>query len=338
MKIYKNNINAQKPFVTKDGSIIRSIMDCTNGAVENVTLAESTLAAGLETIMHTHKKSEEIYYFTEGSGFMSLGRKKFPVKAGDAVLIPPGTSHKLFNTGRKTITLLCACSPPYSHSDTYTLENKYKLAIFDFDGTLVDSADGIWKTANEMGKKFGIKKPFKRSLIVSTVGTGLDDFVRDIFPAQVKQYGVEELIKIYRKSYDVNYKAGLKIFKNVKKTLAFLYAKGLKMAIVSNKLKKYVDEIIKEVGISDYFDMTLGSEDVPRMKPDPYAVYHLMKKYKVKKKDVIFIGDSQYDVLTAKNAGVDCVYLTYGYADRKVVKSLKPAYVFNDFGKIMDII
>ena len=338
MKIYKNSIEAQKPFITKDGSIIRSIMDCTNGAVKNVTLAESSIAAGLETIMHTHKKSEEIYYFTAGSGFMSLAGKKFPVKAGDAVLIPPGTPHKIFNTGKKTITLLGACSPPYSHSDTYTLENKYKLAIFDFDGTLVDSVDGIWKTANEMGKKFGIKKPFKRSRIVASVGTGLDDFVSVIFPAQVKQYGVEEMIRIYRKSYDVNYKSGLKIFRNVKKTLALLYAKGITMAIVSNKLKKYVDEIIKEVGISGYFDMTLGSEDVPRMKPDPYAVYHLMKKYKVKKRDILFIGDSQYDVETANNAGVDCVYLTYGYADRKVVESLKPAFVFNDFAKIMDII
>jgi phosphoglycolate phosphatase len=337
LKIYKNAINAQKPFVTKDGSIIRSIMDSTNGDVKNVSLAEASLAPGLETLEHTHKKSEEIYYFTQGSGIMLLAKKKIPVKSGDAVLIPTGTPHKIFNTGKKTIKLLCACAPPYSHYDTFTLENRYKLLVFDFDGTLVDSATGIWKTANEMADKFGMKH-FKREHVISVVGTGLDSFVKDLFPVQVKKMGVKELIRIYRKSYDVNYKAGLKIFRNVKKTLAFLYARGLSLVIVSNKLKKYVDDIIKEVGISDYFDMTLGSEDVLRMKPDPYSVYYLMKKYRVKKRDVLFIGDSEYDAQTAANAGVDCVYLTYGYANRKIIDKLKPAYSFDDFGKISDIV
>jgi phosphoglycolate phosphatase len=312
-------------------------MDSTNADVQNVTLAEASLAPGMQTLEHTHRKSEEIYHFTQGKGTMLLAKKKIPVKSGDAVLIPPGTPHKIFNRGKKTMKLLCACAPAYSHDDTFTLENRYRLLIFDFDGTLVDSATGIWKTANEMADIFGMKH-FKREEVVSVVGTGLDSFVKDLFPEQVKKHGVKELIKIYRKSYDVNYKAGLKIFRNVKKTLAFLYARGLTLVIVSNKLKKYVDEIIKEVGISDYFDMTMGSEDVLRMKPDPYAVYYLMKKYKVKKRDVLFIGDSEYDVETAVNAGVDCVYLTYGYANRKIIKRLKPAYTFDDFGKISDIV
>jgi 2-phosphoglycolate phosphatase len=337
MEIFKNSIGAQKPFVTKDGSVIRSIMDASNADVKNESLAEASLAPGLQTLKHIHKKSEEIYYFTQGSGSMLLGDEKIIVKAGDAVLIPQGTPHKIFNTGKKTIRLLCACAPAYSHYDTFTLENRYRLAIFDFDGTLVDSVTGIWKTADDMASQFGMKG-FERGEIVASIGTGLDSFVNDLFPRQVKELGMEKVLKIYRKSYDVNYIEGLKVFKNVKKTLALLYAKGMTLAIVSNKLKKYVDNICKEAGIFDYFDVTLGSEDVIRMKPDPYAVYHLMKKYRVKKREIIFVGDSQYDVETAKNAGVDCVYLTYGYADKNVLKKFKPAFVFDDFGKIRDIV
>jgi 2-phosphoglycolate phosphatase len=337
MKLYKNNINAAKPFITKDSSQIRSIIDATNARMKNVTLAEARVKPGKTTLAHEHRQTEEIYYFTEGSGRMRLGKKIFPVKAGDGVLIPPGTNHKLYNTGEKDLALLCACSPPYSHEDTFTTENNYKLVIFDFDGTLVDSATGIWATANKMAKKFG-KKPFKRALIVSAVGTGLDSFLHDLFPNEEKKMGMKELFKIYRSIYNISYKQGLKIYRNVKETLEFLYAKGLTLAIVSNKLKQYVDGINKEVGISDYFDITLGSGDVKRMKPDPFAVNMLMKKYSVTKKEVLFVGDSQYDVMTARNAGVDCVYLDYGYADRKMIKKLKPEFCLSDFKGLKELI
>lgn len=337
MKIFKNSIASAKPFITKDSSQIRSIIDATNAGMKNVTLAEARVKSGKTTLAHTHKKTEEIYYFTSGSGMMRLGRKKFRVKGGDGVLIPPGTEHKLFNTGRKDLTLLCVCAPPYSDDDTCTIENKYKLVVFDFDGTLVDSASGIWHTANEMARRFGMKQ-FKKEDVVRTVGTGLRTFINDLFQEQVKQFGMTELIKIYDSIYNVNYTKGLKVFKNVRETLRFLYARGIILTIVSNKFKRYLDGINKEIGIYDYFDMTLGSEDVKRMKPDPWGVLYLIKKYGLKKSDVLFVGDSQYDVLTAKRAGVDCAFLEYGYADMKMVNKLKPEYRLHDFKKLEMII
>ena len=213
----------------------------------------------------------------------------------------------------------------------------YKLVIFDFDGTLVDSATGIWHTANEMAKNYNLKA-FKRDFIVQALGAGMDKFFTDIFPEQVKKLGLKEVARINLGIYDVKYKEGLKMYPNVKQTLKYLHARGVRLAIASNKLKKYVDLINKELGISDYFHITLGGEDVKRRKPDPFVVHYLMKKYALKKKDVLFVGDSQYDVETAKNAGVDCVYLEYGYADRSIIKQLKPEFRFKDFGDIRDII
>ncbi len=213
----------------------------------------------------------------------------------------------------------------------------YKLVIFDFDGTLVDSADGIWHTANEMAKKYNLKI-FKREFIEKALGTGMDNFFNDIFPEQVKQLGLKEVARINLAIYDMMYKEGLKIYPNVKRTLKHLHSRGIKLAIASNKLKKYVTLISKELGIKEYFDIILGGEDVKRRKPDPFVVYYLMKKYVLKKEDVLFVGDSQYDVETAKNAGVDCVFLKYGYADRAIVKKLKPEFQFKDFGDIKDII
>ena len=71
------------------------------------------MAPGAETVEHLHRASEEIYAFTSGSGRMRLGEAEFEVAAGDAILIPPGTPHKLRNTGEEPLVLFCCCSPPY---------------------------------------------------------------------------------------------------------------------------------------------------------------------------------------------------------------------------------
>ena len=74
---------------------------------------------GAATEEHYHRASEEIYLFTGGSGRMRLGEEESDVRAGDTVVIPPGTRHKLWNTGSEPLKLLCCCSPPYSHADTF---------------------------------------------------------------------------------------------------------------------------------------------------------------------------------------------------------------------------
>ena len=111
------NIATQQPFTTKDGSTIRSILDRTNAAVSNQSLAEASVPAGITTQRHYHRQSEEFYYILEGSGKMTIGDETRAVVPGDAILIPPGAWH--FITAEIDLRFLCACSPPYSHDDTF---------------------------------------------------------------------------------------------------------------------------------------------------------------------------------------------------------------------------
>lgn len=113
------NIGRAEPFVTKDGSEIRELAGVPTGNAEQQSLAEATLAPGGETEEHHHGVSEEIYYFTHGRGRLRLDADESEVGAGDTVVIPPGTRHKLWNTGEEPLRLLCCCSPPYSHEDTF---------------------------------------------------------------------------------------------------------------------------------------------------------------------------------------------------------------------------
>jgi mannose-6-phosphate isomerase-like protein (cupin superfamily) len=112
------NRNHSAPFVTRDGSEIRSILDRTNSTVKHQSLAEATLLPGLETQEHVHPLTEEIYYVLCGRGAMTLGDEHREVGPGDGILIPPGTRHKIRNVGQEPLVFLCCCAPPYSHEDT----------------------------------------------------------------------------------------------------------------------------------------------------------------------------------------------------------------------------
>ena len=116
------NLNDVESFTTLDGSTIREVAGPAWTAARNQSLAEATVPPGRETFEHLHRTSEEIYYFTAGSGRMKLGDEEREIGAGDCVVIPPGTPHKLWSMGAEPLVLLCACAPAYSHEDTVILE------------------------------------------------------------------------------------------------------------------------------------------------------------------------------------------------------------------------
>jgi mannose-6-phosphate isomerase-like protein (cupin superfamily) len=118
------NLNDMPPFTTKDGSEIRELLAHRNSRIRNQSLAEARLDVGGSTQEHYHKKSEEIYFITHGTGTMRLESETREVKAGDAIAIPPGTRHKLWNTGNEPLRLLCCCAPAYEHSDTFLCEGQ----------------------------------------------------------------------------------------------------------------------------------------------------------------------------------------------------------------------
>ena len=112
------NCHKQEPFKTKDGSEIRKVLEPSNSSVKNQSLAEATIPPGESTDKHSHPKSEEIYYILSGNGTMQIEDETHDVEPHDGIAILPGKRHKLTNTGKTPLVLLCSCSPPYSHEDT----------------------------------------------------------------------------------------------------------------------------------------------------------------------------------------------------------------------------
>ena len=116
------NLDNVCAFITKDGSEIRELLAHRNSVIRHQSLAEARLPVGTSTQEHYHVCAEEIYYITHGVGRVRIEGNSREVKIGDAIAIPPGQKHKLWNTGAETLRLLCCCAPAYEHSDTIITE------------------------------------------------------------------------------------------------------------------------------------------------------------------------------------------------------------------------
>lgn len=109
-------------FVTKDGSLIRELMHPATHGNRNQSFAEAVVPPGIATRLHRHHQSEEIYHITAGCGVMTLGEQHFVISVGDTICIAPGNAHNIRNTGSDDLRILCACAPPYAHTDTELLD------------------------------------------------------------------------------------------------------------------------------------------------------------------------------------------------------------------------
>jgi len=118
------NLERVPAFITKDGSEIRELLAYRNSAIRNQSLAEARLGVGGATQEHYHPRTEEIYYIMHGTGRIRIEGEVREVVSGDAIAILPGKRHKLWNTGREPLRLLCCCAPAYEDSDTVVTEQE----------------------------------------------------------------------------------------------------------------------------------------------------------------------------------------------------------------------
>jgi mannose-6-phosphate isomerase-like protein (cupin superfamily) len=116
------NLEQVPAFITKDGSEIRELLAYRNSAVRLQSLAEARLPKDASTQEHYHANTEEIYFITAGRGRIRIEGETRDVQPGDAIAIPPGQKHKIWNAGVETLRFLCCCVPPYEHNDTIITE------------------------------------------------------------------------------------------------------------------------------------------------------------------------------------------------------------------------
>ncbi|WP_022749198.1 HAD hydrolase-like protein [Lachnobacterium bovis] len=195
------------------------------------------------------------------------------------------------------------------------LNSQTKLVLFDLDGTLIDTSEGITKSARYALNHFGIWDT-KLENLRFFIGPPLDYTFK-------KAYGfdddkTQEAIKIFRERYS---KVGLfesKTFKNIGKCLRELKRNGYKIAVASSKPESSCRQILEYFNIFDYFDEIVGATFDGRISTKEEVLEEVFRRFKdTPRKNMCLIGDTIFDVKGAKNKGIPCIAVSYGFGDTK---------------------
>lgn len=214
--------------------------------------------------------------------------------------------------------------------------NLYKLAIFDFDGTLVDSAPGIVDVMEQVVGEYELDAHILdqwRNLI----GVPLPNQMEVIFPSHGPDFHLEVADR-YRAIYDAQAVAICPLFPGLVNMLDRLNDCGIDITIATSKRRHLVEEVLQFHNLSGYFKLIVGAQDVTHHKPHPESVTYTMTKLSGKPEETVVIGDSIYDLDMARNAGVDAIGVTTGIHTRELLERCQPRHVVDGLDEVLPII
>jgi len=185
------------------------------------------------------------------------------------------------------------------------------LVIFDLDGTLVDSVQDLCNAVNAMLVAEG-RAPLPYETVASYVGNGAPMLVRRAFGPDANDELVEQGLAYFFGYYREHMLDHTRPYPGVVEGLEMLKAAGMKMAVLTNKPVRFSADMCAGLGLGQYFFQIYGGNSFDQKKPDPIGIHTLVREAGVRLEDTWMVGDSSTDVLTARNAGVKCVGVTYG--------------------------
>lgn len=191
------------------------------------------------------------------------------------------------------------------------------LVIFDLDGTLVDSVDDLCNSVNAARAYMGLP-PLPHDLVASYVGNGAPVLIRRAMGPEASEEQVQEALSFFLSYYREHMLDHTRPYPGVVETLEQLRGQGVKMAVLTNKPQRFSRDLCAGLGLAQYFFQIYGGNSFEQKKPDPIGIRTLMQEAGAKQAETWMVGDSATDVLTARNAGVRSVGVTYGISPQSL--------------------
>jgi len=213
---------------------------------------------------------------------------------------------------------------------------KYRLAVFDMDGTILDTIGDLHAATNHALRSYNLPE---RSLdeVRSFVGNGLHKLVERAVPAGSSDETIDrvhgELIDYYGK-HTVEL---TKPYDGIPEVIDRLRAAGVKTAVVSNKVDPAVTDLVHTF-FEGLFDFSMGEQKGFAIKPNPDMVDEILRRSGFDRSEAVYIGDSEVDLQTAVNSKMDCIAVSWGFRGRKILEELKAETIVDSPSEIFDII
>ncbi len=213
-----------------------------------------------------------------------------------------------------------------------------KGIIFDLDGTLADTMGDLQTAMNSMLSFLGYSER-SRTDLVQAINNGAREFVRRSLPKDVQNvdFILSSAIKQYEKEYSKCYLEKTAPYDGIEAMLMDLKAKGIKLAVLSNKQDKFVKDIVYKLFDKKTFTVVEGHDKLPT-KPNPTSTLAIAKSMGVKPTECLFVGDSDVDIKTAQNAGMRSVGVCWGYRGQEVLENADATFVIKKPGDVCEIV
>lgn len=197
-----------------------------------------------------------------------------------------------------------------------------KACIFDLDGTLTNTLESMTYSVNLTLEEMGLSKITKDQCRLF-VGNG----ARVLMEKSLKAAGdtdasrIEEGMEIYGRIFDQNCTYHVTPYEGIPEMLKALKDKGIHLAVLSNKPDRQTVKVVKAIFGEELFDYAQGQKEGIRRKPEPDGVWYLMEQMQVSKEECLYIGDSEVDAATGRDAGLKTIGVLWGFRDRKTLET-----------------
>jgi len=216
------------------------------------------------------------------------------------------------------------------------------VALFDLDGTLVDSAPDLAAAVDCTLEQLG-RKPAGIEQVRQWVGHGSPILMRralagktDWEPASAADDALfDDAMTLFFNNYRRSNGQHAAVYPGVEVCLETLNGRGCRMAVVTNKPEQFVAPLLKQLGLEHYFTLVVGGDTLSTKKPDPAQLLYAMDTLQGSRGTTVMVGDSAADVSAARSAGIPCVAVTYGYNFGRSVQALGADAVVDSLSELL---
>jgi phosphoglycolate phosphatase len=213
---------------------------------------------------------------------------------------------------------------------------RYNTVIFDLDGTLLNTLDDLRDSLNEVltSKSYS---PKSLEEVRRFVGNGVRNLIRMSIPEECNEEVVTHVMEEFKENYKHNMQNKTRPYNGIMELLLDLYRYNYKIAIVSNKYDAAVKELARTY-FGNLIPVAIGETAEIKRKPAPDSIYTAVQELGSDLSSTILVGDSETDVRTAKNAGIPCIGVTWGFRCREVLRSEGADYLIDTPKELLTLI
>lgn len=195
---------------------------------------------------------------------------------------------------------------------------KIDTIIFDLDGTLLNSLEDLRVSVNYA--LYGFKYPKQTlDMVRRNVGNGIEKLMERSLPDGKDNVNYEVCLEIFKEHYKTHMSVNTKPYPHIIETLAALKSRGYKLAVVSNKFDAAVKPLCQKY-FKSLIDVAIGQSKDTKKKPAPDTVYMALDELDSSAETSIYVGDSEVDIQTAKNSGMDCISVSWGFKTKEFLE------------------